>query len=151
MATLFTLPTSRLPAAGFVLLALLSVLGCGSGQSVYPVQGQIVYADGSPATDLAGCTVTFEWVAPTAMAEQAGIGGWGEVQADGTFTIGTYKPADGAVAGKHRVAISPPEQEVDGPIVESPVASRYGSVETSGLEVEVARGTKKITLTVDRK
>ncbi len=150
MATFFKMHTRRLPAAGLVLLASLSLLGCGSGQSVYPVQGQIVYADGSPAMDLNGYTVTFESVEHMATAERTGIGGWGNVEADGSFTIGTYKPADGAVLGKHRVAISPEPQLSDGPATKLPIALKYATVDTSGIEVEVTRGTNTIALTVER-
>ncbi|MDZ7617390.1 MAG: hypothetical protein U1E05_10315 [Patescibacteria group bacterium] len=151
MTSFFNARTHRLSASGLVLLASLSVLGCGSGQSVYPVQGQIVYADGSPATDLAGCTVTFESVDQAATAERGGISGWGEVQSDGTFTIGTYKPADGAIPGKHRVAISPAPDMSEGVRTEPPISLKYATVETSGLEAEVARGTNQIELKVERK
>ncbi|MDZ7615978.1 MAG: hypothetical protein U1E05_03175 [Patescibacteria group bacterium] len=150
MATFFTQPISRLPAAGFVLLALLSVLGCGSGQSVYPVQGKIVYEDGAPATDLKGFTVTFESIEHAATAERSGIGGWGEVRADGTFTIGTYKPADGAVPGKHRVAVSPEPQLGDGGAPRFVIPLRYACVDTSELSAEVHRGKNTVELTISR-
>lgn len=142
--------TYLLSAAGLVLLASLSVLGCGSGEAVYPVQGQIVYSDGSPATDLEGFTVTFESVDHAATAEQAGVGGWGMVQADGSFTIGTYKLADGAVAGKHRVAISPEVQLAEGSATKGPIAERYNTLENSDLKVEVTRGRNNIKITVER-
>lgn len=140
----------RFPALGIVFLGVLGLSGCGGGQPVYPVQGQIVYSDGSPATDLEGFTVTFESVEHGPTAEQAGIGAWGLVQSDGTFTVGTYKPADGAIPGKHRVAISPEVQLADEVVSKSPIPTRYESVETSALEVEITRGRNKVELTVER-
>lgn len=141
----------RLPATGAVLLTALALAGCGRGPSVYPVHGQIVYEDGSPATDLAGGTVTFESVDREATAEQAGMASWGVVKSDGTFTLGTFKPADGALPGKHRVAISPAPDMIEGVVTEPPISVKYGTVETSGLEAEVTRGTNHIVLTVERK
>ena len=32
----------------------------------------------------------------------------GVIEVDGTFRLGTYEPGDGAVAGAHRVSITPP-------------------------------------------
>ena len=140
----------RLPATGMILFAMLGIAGCGGGESVYPVHGQIVYSDGSPATDLEGFTVSFESVEHMATAEQIGIGGWGTVQPDGTFTIGTYKPADGAVPGKHRVAISPEPDLSDEGVAKSPIPMKYAAVETSGLECEVTEGKNDIVLTIER-
>jgi hypothetical protein len=139
----------RLPATGMILFAVLGVAGCGGGESVYPVHGQIVYSDGSPATDLEGFTVSFESVEHAPTAEQAGIGAWGLVQSDGTFTVGTYKPADGAVPGKHRVAISPEPHLADEPVAKSPIPVKYATPRNSGLEVEVTQGTNNIVLTVE--
>ena len=78
MATFFKAQSRRLAAAGFVLLASLSAAGCGNDHATYPVHGQIVYPDGSPATDLEGYTVTFESVDHAPTGEQSGIGAWGD-------------------------------------------------------------------------
>ncbi|MDY0170616.1 MAG: hypothetical protein RBS80_29010 [Thermoguttaceae bacterium] len=151
MMRLSTERRRRSPALGIVLLAVLAVTGCGGGgESVYPVRGQIVYSDGSPATDLEGFTVTFESVEHAATAEQVGIGAWGLVQSDGTFTVGTHKGADGAVLGRHRVAISPEVQLAEGPVGKSPIPTKYATMANSGLEVEVARGRNNIVLTLER-
>lgn len=142
----------HVPAMGVVLLTVLCLSGCGRGQPVYPVHGQIVYSDGSPATDLAGFTVTFESVEQGATSEQAGIGGWGIVQPDGTFTIGTFRPNDGALPGRHRVAISPePDLSDEAAPTEPPISLQYAAIETSGLECEVTPGRNEIVLTVERR
>ena len=43
------LPTST---ARFAPAVLLLAAGCSAGSGIYPVEGQVVYADGSPATGL---------------------------------------------------------------------------------------------------
>lgn len=142
---------SRLHVAGS--LALLSVVwmsGCG-GQKLYPVQGKIVYTDGTPAKDLEGYTVALESIDQAATAEKAGVSGWGRVQADATFHISTYREGDGAVPGRHRVAITPEVQLSDGSVAKPIIPPRYTRFETSGLEVEIKpTSSNEITLTIER-
>ena len=62
------------------------------------------------------------------------------IDLDGTFTLSTYDPGDGAVAGKHRVAIIPPmNMAVDRDEVRAPrvIHPRYADIDESGLEFEV--------------
>ena len=40
----------------------------------------------------------------------AGRGAGGLIAIDGAYSLGTYTKSDGAIVGKHKVAISPPEQ-----------------------------------------
>lgn len=94
-----------LPSFSFayrLLLALtgLTAGGCG-GTKTYPVEGQVVFQDGKPATELAGGMVTFD-------CPEAKVSAQGSIQADGRFRLGTFRPDDGAVAGEHLVAITPP-------------------------------------------
>ncbi|MDY0170618.1 MAG: hypothetical protein RBS80_29020 [Thermoguttaceae bacterium] len=141
----------RFAAIGVLVFTVPALTGCGGSHPVYPVHGQIVYEDGSPATELAGGTVTFESVDHQATAAQTGVASWGVVQSDGTFTLGTFKPADGAVPGKHRVAISPAPDMIEGVMTEPPISLKYATVENSGLEAEVTRGRNNIVLTIERK
>jgi hypothetical protein len=103
-----------------------------------------VYRDGSPATDLVGHTVSFD-------CAEHHVGASGEVQADGTFRVGTFTDDDGAMAGKHKVAISAPPPPVDAPAPLRLIDAKYGDMSTSGLEVEIKRGDNDVTLTVERK
>jgi hypothetical protein len=71
----------------------------------------------------------------------------GQIQSDGTYELTTYKPADGAVVGKHFVVVMPPVEGNDEPPSESasPVAAtvipaKYGLTATSGLVCEVMSG-----------
>lgn len=122
-------------------LALSS--GCG-GQRTYPVQGKLVWADGSPAKELVGYTVTFESL-------EAQVGASGVVQSDGTFTVSTNNPNDGALPGKHRVALTPPEPlNIDGPRPKPAANERYHSLDTSGLEATVVKGSPTVELKVEQ-
>ncbi len=137
---------SHCPKAVVMLLA--GFAGCG-GPTLCPVEGKIVYTDGTPAKDLEGYTVTFESVDQAATELRPGISAWGVVEADGTFRIGTYQPGDGVVPGRHRVAICPPPSEADQPPPPPAIPLKYANFDTSGLQVDILPGVNKITLTVE--
>jgi hypothetical protein len=84
-----------------LVAAALVVAGCSGGNSPHPVQGT-VFLDGQPATELAGGTVMFN-------SSELGRSASGEIQADGTFRLGSLKKDDGALPGKYQVTVSPPE------------------------------------------
>src|SRR5947209_5023568 len=72
-----------------VVAGLVCCAGCGS--NTYPVEGKVVWADGSPITELAGGMVQFESEKLT-----PNVSARGTIQPDGTFRIGTHNPDDGA-------------------------------------------------------
>lgn len=128
--------TSPLRTLGqFIAVALASVIVCGcsnSGQlETAPVSGRVLL-DGKP---LPFGVVTF--------IPSLGRAAKGEVQADGSFRLGTYKGDDGAIIGKHKVsviAIRPPAsgessaERTDNVFL---LPSRYAIAEESGFEFEV--------------
>ena len=124
-------------------LVVVSLAGCG--RKTYPVEGKVVWSDGQPATELAGYGVTFE-------SAEANVGAEGVVKADATFTLSTERPDDGALPGKHRVALSPPDplHDVDRPRPKSKIPAKYGDLKKSGLEVTIERKTNPVVLTVER-
>ena len=63
----------------------------------YKTTGKVLFSDGKL---LEGGTIVFESVDHPVTARSV-------IGLDGTFTLSTYGKGDGAVAGKHRVAISP--------------------------------------------
>lgn len=91
--------------------ALLSA-GCGgSGDnlSTASVTGKVT-RNGQPVS---GGTVM---LSPRASADKKGPPGKpaaGEVGADGTFTLTTYKKDDGAIVGKHQVTYTPAPIQID--------------------------------------
>jgi hypothetical protein len=86
-------------------LALLAAASCSGGSATpHPVKGTVVFEDGQPAKELAGYAVSF------VPAEGDGLpSSYGHIEQDGTFILSCKKDSDGAVAGKHRVVISPPD------------------------------------------
>jgi len=85
----------RGPAVALILTALLA--GCAGG-GPFPVEGTVVWEDGSPAKELALSSVVFDL--PEKQTSARGV-----VQADGTFRLSTNKPNDGALAGQYKVLL----------------------------------------------
>src|SRR5438093_5675401 len=85
--------TSALAIAG----VLLGLAGCG-GPSLYPVHGKVTWDNGAEARELAGGLVICESV-------DGKVGARGDIEKDGSFRLSTYKPGDGLLPGKHRVAV----------------------------------------------
>ena len=117
--------------AGLVLLA-----GCGSDSKLetYEVTGTVTFADGKP---LPGGIVTFR-------SYDHKVSASGVIASDGTCRMGTYKPGDGAVTGRHGVAIAGPtiQGDLDDPanIPKIRIAPKYNRPSTSKLEFTVAPG-----------
>lgn len=125
-------------AAGVTCCGLLA--GCGNG--TYPVQGKIVYdTTNQPATNLQGYTV----MAESTEREMSSVG---EVDAQGNFSLSTFKPGDGVPAGKYRVAITPPVQLSDSSLGPSKIENKYMDPTQSGLELTVpVQGEVVLTVT----
>jgi hypothetical protein len=115
-----------------LLLALFA--GCGrSGTPTYPAGGTVKYDDGSP---LFAGSVSFR-----SLDSADGPSARGDVQPDGSFELTTFTPGDGAVLGRHQaVVILPTQGGRPGfklPTPPPPIAPRFSSFETSGLEFTV--------------
>jgi hypothetical protein len=125
-----------------LFVACFTLTGCGGdsgGVKTYPAGGVVKFAKGQP---IAGATVSF-------LSPQNDIAR-GVTDAEGKFQLGTFKETDGAVAGKHRVAVEPPilrGQASSGPEVHP----RYNTAETSGIELEVKPdGENQFQIEVER-
>ncbi len=120
------------PAAGVILVAAL-IIGCEKSDRLrtYPVSGTVTFPNGSP---IGLSSIFFE-------SREHSITATGVVEEDGTFALGTYEEADGAVAGKHIVAITPmPPEDFDPDAnrrVPPPIDPSYKHPDRSGLEFEV--------------
>lgn len=78
------------------LLVLPFMLGCSSQAPLYPVSGSVAY-QGKPLTTGVVAFHHKDGLSPLAK---------GEIQKDGSFTLETHKPGDGAVAGEYSVTVS---------------------------------------------
>jgi hypothetical protein len=83
---------------GFILL-LAMFGGCTpSGQvKTYPVKGRVMF-EGKPMLGGGGISLV-------PLVDQPGKTAGGTIQPDGTYVLGTYKEADGSMAGEFRVVI----------------------------------------------
>jgi hypothetical protein len=128
----------------FVFWFVVLVVGCrDDGRlSTYKVTGKVVLSNGTP---LQGGWIVCE-------SPQHGLAARGVIDTDGTFRLGTFEQSDGAVAGKHRVAITPatpagyhPDQGRLPPTIDR----RFMHMDTSGLEFEVTpAGVNHFEITV---
>jgi hypothetical protein len=123
------------------LLALAVFIGCGGKTS--PVNGRVKLKDGGDVSALMGYTVSFE-------TEADRVSGSGDIGKDGTFKITTFSPDDGAVPGKHRVAISAPDPPPDAPPPKPIIAQKYRDFNTSGLTADIKPGANNIEFELDR-
>jgi hypothetical protein len=129
-------------------LAVLAMAGCSSDpDKPYPVRGVILFEDGQPAKELAGGSVTFT---PIPQEEGRRLSS-GSIEEDGTFILSCKKEGDGAVAGKHRAVIEPPERE--GEDDDAPRRRPLKAIldpKTAVQEVTVEPKSNQITLKVKR-
>lgn len=146
--TNLALSRSSLAAARLISLALMYAvtLGCGAPEPVGPsaqtVEGSVVY-QGKPAS---GFRVTFHpqfdigprKFAPSAMTD-----------AEGKFTLTSYKAGDGAPAGKYAVAIEWPQQVGNGedhdvpPTVDG-LKGRFADPAKSKWQIDVVAGENRL-------
>src|SRR5262249_53014553 len=88
-------------------LALLMVLGCGSGKKYAPVSGKVTL-NGQP---LVGATVNFQPIAPPGSVEAAPSSA-GKTNEKGEYTLTVATGEKGAWVGQHRVMISALDAQV---------------------------------------
>lgn len=145
-ATRFRFVLVRFAGGALCLFALAAVVGCGGSDdrvATHAVSGKVVFPDGSP---LDGGRIAF-------LSTEHGLSATGQIQSDGTFQLTTYEPGDGAVAGKHRVAViapMPKDVDPDEVEVEPLIDLRFQDLEASGLEFTVsADGPNEFTVPVE--
>src|SRR5438046_90309 len=102
-----------------MVAALLATAGCGAGK--YPVEGKVVYKDGSPCT---GGMVLFESLDSKVKTSSRGF-----IQKDGSFHMSTEHDKDGVPEGHYRVMVTP----VYG-LPGTPIHTKYWRPTTSPLE-----------------
>lgn len=126
----------------FVLLVMAAAGGCSR---FYPLEGQLVWADGTPATELAGSSVYFESAEHRTISRSI-------VASDAKFQLTTERPEDGVPLGLHRVYLVESRGGPGESAKRSPprVDERFLRPETSGLEVTVPPKEKLVVLKIER-
>jgi len=119
------------------ICVLLSVLvGCGGHVGI---SGKVTYSDdGSPLT------------VGTVVFRNGNLISRGNIQSDGTYTMGSRSAADGLPQGNYQVYVfgaekvlvqGNPNKGID-PVTEPLIDAKYTNPETSGLSVEVKKSTR---------
>ena len=130
-----------------VLLVTTFLVGC-AGSGPYPVEGSLVWEDGTPAKELALSSVVFDL--PEKQTSARGV-----VQPDGSFRLTTNKPDDGALAGDYKVMVVEAGRKHlgggDGSLLAPGfLDSRYADPRTTDLTATVVPGKNIVKLTVRR-
>ena len=119
-------------------LMLLIPPGCGrSGPEMAPVSGRVAY-QGKPVPK---GTIAFVPVAPNGRTATGALG------PDGSYTLQTEEPEDGAQLGEYRVTISAHDEVVLDYTPAQPIKPKllappqYENPETSGLKKTVVHGS----------
>lgn len=123
------------------ILMLPVVLGLAAGcsdsrQPVFPVQGSVVFS-GKPPT---GAQVVFH---PVGKSGIDAVRPSGQVDAEGKFSLTTFKAGDGAPAGDYEVTVEQWVSKNDNPAVNM-LPARYLLTRTSGLRATVAAAENEI-------
>jgi hypothetical protein len=126
----------------YFLSAVLLMAGCGNAApelpAATPVTGKILLANGQP---LRSGRVTFY-----PEGQVAGIEAFAEIQADGSYTLTTYKLNDGAVPGRYVVTVTPYSYKTGNLKVSDPslIPQAYWEKDTSKLTAEVKAGENSL-------
>ena len=112
-----------------VLIACI-LLGCDRNPPTYPVSGKVSFPSGAPVR--MGTIET--------KSREMGINARGKIASDGSFTLTTFKPDDGAVAGVHdcvvvQLVIAEDLPKTGGTF--GVVDPKHNSYFTSGLSIDV--------------
>jgi hypothetical protein len=127
----------------FVLLVVVVVIGCGKGPEYVPVTGTVKYSDGTvPKGDAPA--ITFQPVE----AGPGKKGASGTIAEDGTFSLQTINPGDGAQPGDYKVTVHVMKGYPRG---KQMVAEKYTRPDTTPLNATVkADDDNNFDFTVDR-
>lgn len=125
-----------------LLLPAAAYFGCGGRTS--SVEGQVKFKDGSDVAALANYEIALEH-------EESKTSATGQIGPDGKFTVSTFGAGDGALPGKHKVAITPPTSpDPDKPPQKSKLPAKYEDFDASGLVVEIKPGRTPVELVLEK-
>lgn len=129
-----------------VLVLVACAIGCSNQPATYQVNGKLEFEDGSPVKF---GTIEF-------LSREHSINARGKIERDGSFSLTTYHPDDGAVAGTHQVTI---QQFATIPLTANQemqiehnhgklVSESYRNYDQTDLEVTIESGINDIKLIV---
>ncbi len=116
------------------LLFLSAVVGCGDGRPTrVPVSGHVLI-DGKP--------LTHGYVQFAPADSRASTGGF---DVDGRFVLTCFEMGDGAVTGKHKIAVMA-QEAIGQETIKWHAPKKYANAATSGLEREITGPTDSIKI-----
>jgi hypothetical protein len=124
-------------------LLLLFCLACSSGKrKLYPVRGKVL-CDGQPAE---GAVIALH---PLDASKPAQEGPTSRVKADGSFSIGTVDPEDGAPPGEYKVVILWLTADAELQLIKTgrypnKLPEMYGDAKTTPLRIQVKEGLNDV-------
>ncbi len=129
-----------LPWQGAILSLTVSaaLVGCGGGPAVAPVSGKVTYKGNT----VEGGSLIFSPVGE----KNPGKPAQGDVKSDGSFTLQTHSPGDGALVGRHRVSYTPPQVKPSEVPNVDPPPPKYMGLAPKEAEVEVKVGDNTINI-----
>jgi hypothetical protein len=126
----------------YTSIVIFAAGGCSS--RTYPVQGKVVWSDGTPAAELAQGQIVFESNALKTSAR-------GEIKPDGSFVLSTYSNDDGVPPGEYQIIVLEHRIAAEGKAAPPPhLDPKYTSASTSGITATVVAGNNPITITLER-
>ena len=131
---------------GITIAISFAFLAGGCGGNLCPVEGKLLWKDGSPAKELSGSQVVFECAEKRTSSIAV-------IQADGTFRMQTIKPDDGVPAGHHKVAVlehRPNSNAAGTQLTPAKLDLKYADLNSSGLEADIKPGKNEVTFKLDR-
>lgn len=139
---------SRPHRCGRAVALLLTVFLSGCGSGLAPVEGIVVWKDGTPAKEIQGSHVIFDLPEQQTSAR-------GFVGADGTFRLTTTNPEDGAMPGEYKVIIIEANRKpLGGPdasqLAPAILHGRYADRNATDLKVSVKPGRNQVKLMVEK-
>jgi hypothetical protein len=124
----------RLLSSLLVAVTVLTLLpGCGPA-TIAPVRGRVT-CNGKPVADAA---LIFSPVPKNENDKESGKAAAGGTDEDGYFVLSTYKERDGALIGKHRVAVTVDE------------GSRKVACKSKTLVIEIKPGDNEVNIELDK-
>jgi hypothetical protein len=129
-----TMNIGRITASLMLLVSFVSVVGCGDGRPQrVPVSGTVLI-DGAPVPH---GFVTF--------APPKGRSASGQLDKQGRFTLTSYEPGDGTLAGTQRVAVLARES-ISETKAKWHAPKKYGDPNSSGIIVEITGPTDDLKI-----
>lgn len=123
------------------LLLAMSVVGC-SGSQLASVHGKVTLKNGTPVK---GASVNFDNV-------DLHVKAWGITGNDGTYSLMSLKPGDGARPGTYHVSVHQPlPADSRLGITPPPFQARYQSFDKSGLVYTVKPGDNTFDMSLDKR